>query len=587
MRQAVNMCVTLGETNSERLAQLTESMMALEKKTLPFGDSTDRKDVKSEDDIAPSEVATAKKSLPNGSKHISAPSWRISSIASQKCRIWCSCSCHSRKRFMTPFMLTSVLGHFVVEISSTGPKCNERSCLRSDATYVNLNYNFPRYLSSQHVSLTMDYTPIYGANFKLRMPRVTDWEHLLWGYANNGNMVAIQKMFSERKASPLDVNLLGETALNYAARHPKLYRFLVENGGDQELTDVHGYKPTELIGERLLSAELSNEDTHVIGNMLDETDFMETRRFTIIHKIVLEIVKRSLEEELEISTALIDSTDSKGRTPLAWATIRDDLPKVTVLLDYGADPNIQDDAGDSCLHFVRSVEVCSALLQAKADVNKVNKTFQASCLQTVCKRFDAPEVIELLHDAGGDIDHRDADAETPLLNAIFKKHTKTARRLIELGANVNAANHSSQDAAIHFAVSFDHYEILPVLLQYGVDYTAKGPTGRTFAHMTAQFSGPQTMRMLATLKFDKLDPGEKDARGKTAAEYMGERDFFPESEPETRAAFEIFQQSLCECKPDSEEILSNPCRVDSDGIRLPGAFPKDNLLSKTTTDAKA
>ena len=420
----------------------------------------------------------------------------------------------------------------------------------------------------------MDYTPISGAKFSLRMPRVMNWEHMLWQYANHGNIAAVQKLFSERKASPLDVNLLGESALNYAAKHPKLYRFLVENGGDQELTDNHGYKPTELIGDRLLCAELDEEDAHSIGKMLDETDFMETRQFTLIHKIVLGIVRRSLEEELEISTALIDSTDSKGRTPLAWATIRNDLQAVNTLLAYDADPNICDNAGDSCLHLVRSADICSALLQAKADVHIVNKTFQASCLQAVCRRFDAPEVVNLLHGAGADINHRDGDAETPLLNAIFKKHTQTARRLIELGADVNAANYSSHDAAIHFAVSFDHHEILPILLEYGVDYNAKGPSGRNFAHMTAHFAGPQTMRTLASLEFDELDISARDARGKTAADYMAERTFFSDSENETREAFDIFYQSVAAHQPVTDRCVSGPSRVDSDRILLPGAYPK-------------
>lgn len=232
-----------------------------------------------------------------------------------------------------PCLLTNVLGHFVLEYASTGPKCNERSCLRAKAITLNLSYNPPWYIASKYFSFAMGYTPITGTRFNLRLPVVVGWTHQLWMHANQRNIVAIQKLFSEGKASPFDRSPLGGTALCYAAQYPQLYRFLVKQGANQELMDVYGDKPSELIGERLLSAEFDEENSYAISVILDETDFMKTRRFTILHKIVLGIVNRSLKEELDISTALIDAIDSQGRTPLAWATIRDDKPSVETLLN--------------------------------------------------------------------------------------------------------------------------------------------------------------------------------------------------------------------------------------------------------------
>lgn len=400
------------------------------------------------------------------------------------------------------------------------------------------------------------------------------WGHLLWKHANQGNIVAIRKMFSEGKASPFDLNPLGQTALNYAAQHPQLYRFLVENGSNQDTTDLHGYKPCELIGERLLSAELEDEDAHAIRQLLAETDFMETRQFTIVHKVVLKIIRKNLKEELEISTASINSIDSQGRTPLAWATIRNDRRAVDTLLAFGADPKICDKSGDSCLHFVRSREVCSALLDWKADVHTVNTTFGATCMQAICKRHDKPELIDLLHGAGADVNHRDKDGETPLLNAIFKKHTSIARRLIELGADVNAANHSSRDTALSFAVSFDHHEILEMLIGFGANYKELVTEGRTLAHEAALFASPTTLKTLANLDLAGLDVYHKDARGKTAEDYMSERRFFADSETETRKTFMIFQQSILDGVATSDRGFSaNVSAQAHSEYLLPGAYP--------------
>lgn len=473
-----------------------------------------------------------------------------------------------------PYLLTSVLGHFALEYVSTRPNCNERSCLNAKTTSLHLNYSLPWYMASRKVSFTMNYTPFYGTRYNLRMPRIMDWGHLLWKHANQGNIVAIQKMFSEGKASPFDVNPLGQTALNYAAQHPRLYRLLVENGSDQDMTDLHGYKPCELIGQRLLSAELEDEDAHAISQMLDETDFMETRQFATIHKIVLGIVRKDLIEELGISTASINSIDSKGRTPLAWATIRDNQRAVDALLAFGADPNICDKIGDSCLHFARSREVCSALLDREADVRTVNKTFGANCMQAICKRRDKPELIDLLHGAGADVNHRDKDGETPLLNAIFKRHTSISRRLIELGADVNTANHSSWDTAILFAVSFDHHEILEMLLEHGANYRVLNKQDRNLAHVAAQSALPNTLKTLTTLNLAGLEVFHKDARGKTAEDYLNERHFLADSETETREAFMIFQQSILDgvATPDQGSSADVSAQADGEYLLL-GAYP--------------
>lgn len=505
-------------------------------------------------------------------------SWQISSAKSRRCKPWCSCCCHCHKTFITPCLMTSVLGHFVLEYASTGStKCNEYSCLRSKATSINLNYNLPQYLSAHFLSLTMDYTPITGTQFSIRIPRVMDWDHLLWMYANQRNVGAIQKMFSEGKASPLDINLLGETALFYAARgvpHPRLYQFLVEQGASQELADNNGYKPNELIGERLLSAEVHGEDAYTINKMLDETDFMETRRFTILHKIVLRIVRRSLREELEISTALINTTCIKGRTPLAWATIRDDLDEVATLLEFGANPNMCDNAGDSCLHFVRSPQVCAKLLEEKANVHLINQTYGASSLQSICKRIDVPEIIGLLHEAGADVNFQDDDGESALMNAIWKKSTGSARRLIELGADVNAANKSSGDTPLHFAVSISHHEIIPFLLEHDADYSTTTKRNATMAHMAAQFAEPETIKALAAFDLRNLDLSIRCDRGLTAEDYLDQRDFFAAPETEIRQAFEMLVQSIGDSKATSNRspTIGEPVESQREG-HLPGAYP--------------
>lgn len=195
-------------------------------------------------------------------------------------------------------------------------------------------------------------------------------------------------------------------------------------------------------------------------------------------------------------------------------------------------------------------------------------------MQAICKRLDSPELMNLLDGAGAIINHKDNDGETPLLNAIFKKRTRTSHRLIELGADVDAANYSSHDSALSFAACFDHHEAVAMLPEHGADYTVTMKEGRTVAHGAAFFAGPMTLKTLALADLWRLDLSLKDVKGKTAEDYMKERDFFADSESETRKAFETFTRSTLDRQTNADPSSSSSGygRNEND-YRLPGAYP--------------
>ena len=184
-------------------------------------------------------------------------------------------------------------------------------------------------------------------------------------------------------------------------------------------------------------------------------------------------------------------------------------------------------------------------------------------------------MIDLIHDAGANIDVRDADGETPLLNAVFKNHIGICRRLIDLGADVNAANYSSHESAISFATSFECHEIVPMLIEHGADYLVVSNSHESIAHNVAIYGGRQMLSTLSAMDLAGLDILMRDDTGKTAADYMAERDFFTDdSEAETRAAFEIFQQSILSRNLAAAESSATSASVKpEDEVCLPGAYP--------------
>ncbi|KAL8783116.1 MAG: hypothetical protein Q9213_004873 [Squamulea squamosa] len=281
--------------------------------------------------------------------------------------------------------------------------------------------------------------------------------------------------------------------------------------------------------ERALSGQLNKHDCCLVKSMFKDIAVTEGRGYTVLHKIVLGLVARNLEVELAVTTQTINNPDAHGRTAIYWATIRDDGPAVDTLLSFRADPNIQDDTGSTCLHYVRSVNVCRALLSKQADVHVRNRLYSRTALHNFCKRDGPVEMIEQLIDAGLDVDVRDADGETPLLNATFRGCTAAAQKLLERGADLNACNTSCRDTAT--------YLILRLLLGVGADCSATNVRGRHVGHIAARVAGAPMIQLLSFSKLIGLNLSLKDIYGKTAADYLSNRKLVGQSDVGIHAAF--------------------------------------------------
>lgn len=441
--------------------------------------------------------------------------------------------------------------------------------------------------------MTMRYVPLDGPQFTLRMPRVMKWSHPLWNYAHENNVLAIQRLYSEGKASPHDVNPHGSSALIYAAGHSNLQmsQFLLQQSADPDLANDYGRTPAELLWERSFAGHMGPEDTCRVGIMLKDHDNVETWRFSTVHKIVLGLLYRDLRSELEVSTASINIGDTWGRTPLCWATIRNDSATVKTLLGFGADPNVRDESGHTPLHYVQTPEICKTLLDAGIDVHIRNCGLK-SALHQFCRghvrRSSDPstlEVIDLLIKAGVDVNVCDDKGETPLMNAIHAGLLDHARRLLAHGADVNAFNYGwGGDASLHFAVRWNQPDIIPLLLEKGADYTQLNFSDRNVAHLAAQAGSAKTMAVLAVSKLIGLDVTKPDKDGKTPADYLQERTICTESEVGLHEEFAKWMRSLPPKKPtvsiskswpliNVDDLDSLESQSPPEEWHVPGSYP--------------
>src|SRR5262245_1880766 len=107
--------------------------------------------------------------------------------------------------------------------------------------------------------------------------------------------------------------------------------------------------------------------------MFDDEDYLESRAFPPLHKIVLGLSPSvPLRGYLELESSAIDEQDTDGYTALIWAAARGDDSAVSVLLSFGANPNLANDRQQTALfmaaqgHDPRVIKIMRDLIHSGA-----------------------------------------------------------------------------------------------------------------------------------------------------------------------------------------------------------------------------
>jgi len=162
----------------------------------------------------------------------------------------------------------------------------------------------------------------------------------------------------------------------------------------------------------------------------------------------------------------VKSRDNQGRTPLhvilPWS---DNL--ALPLLERGADPGARDDPGRTPLHSASEWRFARRLLELGADVN--SRDNQGRTLGNT-------NLPLLLLERGADLGVRDDDGQTPLHAALRWGWCKFARRLLELGSDVN----SQDNTPLHVIEWWGDDDAVPLLLlEGGADQVVRDNDGCT------------------------------------------------------------------------------------------------------------
>lgn len=186
----------------------------------------------------------------------------------------------------------------------------------------------------------------------------------------------------------------------------------------------------------------------------------------------------------------INARSKNGWTPLFAAAYVGQADTVRMLLDKGADMNVEV-AGWPLLHAAArsgDVETIRLLIDKGLDVNTKNKDGKTPLyIVQTAKHPHKVEAIKLLIEKGADVNAKLTGGpwlNTPLHAAAYADYADHAqqaeaiRLLIEKGADVNARDKASQ-TPLHHAARLGKVQAVKMLLHKGADDSARNKDGKT------------------------------------------------------------------------------------------------------------
>ena len=296
--------------------------------------------------------------------------------------------------------------------------------------------------------------------------------------------------------------IFGEAMLRFAIRRP------YDIAWDLILT-----KPELIQTKRLKALFPLNEDA------------FQGQQLSILHRAILEIDSSNLSDLLCSGPIDVNLNDSRGRSALWLAVLKNDDRAVIQLLKAKADPNICDYEGNTPLFVAagsRNGSCVNLVLVAQANVSLANQRTSTASDHMADYQGTAGEIVNHLVNAGANPNARNAYGCTPLTLAAIANNYSIALSLLNVGADIEALDKKGE-SPLQGTLRFNANDTLQILLCRGADYHRPNRDGQFILHLAAAYGGLQTINILIDSLIKDLDPDIPNRKGETALQVAQDR----------------------------------------------------------------
>jgi ankyrin repeat protein len=253
----------------------------------------------------------------------------------------------------------------------------------------------------------------------------------------------------------------------------------------------------------------------------------ETESQQELNKALMAAAKRG--DVRAAKSALEKGADPNARVPGTWLNYTPLLQSVSeghlrvaeLLLDYGADPYLEDENHDTAIGFAAAKgkePIFELLLSRGAPINWKNsdgltvaergdmevllkygldpnqKTGDGGCLLITAADNDNPDLLKVLLSHGATIDAQDQMGNTALMRAIDQRREKAIAFLLSAGADINVQN-SAGNTALLLAISF-RTDTAAALIKHGASVNLATKTGETPLMAAAKTASVDVVKLL-------------------------------------------------------------------------------------------
>jgi ankyrin repeat protein len=307
-----------------------------------------------------------------------------------------------------------------------------------------------------------------------------------------------------------------DTALHWAAfsGRPEITRLLLDHGANPNVENDQGLTPLHQVSRgKYTSQEHGVGITRLLLERRADVNARQKNLFTPLHWA-------AFKGRLEIAQLLLDhganaKAESDGRETALHMLSRGEYDTqeqgvgiAQILLKCGVDIHAQDKDKDTALHwaaFSGRPEITRLLLDHGANPNVENDQGVTPLHHVSRGKYTSQEhgvgITRLLLERSADVNARQKNLFTPLHWAAFKGRLEIAQLLLDHGANAKAEN-EGRETALHMLSrgEYDTQEqgvgIAQILLKCGVDIHAQDKDKDTALHWAAFSGRPEITRLL-------------------------------------------------------------------------------------------